>query len=71
MEHRYVDFSARRPDRHYYYQVYDNFSAPEVFSGPEHSHDEAHEGESGHDEDAPPPDNNYCMGMLRRPTTWK
>ena len=70
-EHRYVDSSVRQSDRRYYYQVYDNFSARELFSGPEHSHDVEHEREPGHDDEEPPPDNNYCEGVLRRPATWK
>ena len=70
-EHRYVDSGVRQSDRRYFYQVYDNFSARELFSGPEHSHDVEHEREPDHDDDGPPPDNNYCKGVLRRPATWK
>jgi hypothetical protein len=69
-EHRYVDSSVREPEPRYYYQVYDNFSARELFSGPEHSHDTGDEREPG-DDDEKPPDNNYCKGVLRRPATWK
>src|SRR4029453_499228 len=68
-EHRYADSSVREPGHRYYYQVYDNFSARELFSGPEHAHDEGHE--PGRDDEETPPDNNYCRGVLRRPATWK
>jgi len=70
-DRRYVDSSVRQPDRRYYYQVYDNFSAREIFSGPEHSHDTGNEHETGDGGENPPPDNNYCTGVLRRPATWK
>jgi len=66
-ERRLVDSKARKPDRRYYYQVYDYHSARELFSGPEHSHESGDE----HDEKQQPPDNNYCRGVLRRPVTWK
>ena len=70
-EHRYVDSTVREPGRRYYYQVYDNFSARELFSGPEHSHDVEHEREPGRKDEEPPPDNNYCKGVPRRPESWK
>jgi hypothetical protein len=71
MGHRHVDSSARKPGRRYYYQVYDNFSARELFSGPEHAHDSPNHDEGKHADEKPPPDNNYCKGVLRRAATWK
>lgn len=67
-QRRHLDTKARKPDRRYYYQVYDYHSAREIFSGPEHSHGTGKEIE--HD-DEPAPNNNYCKGVLRRPATWK
>jgi len=71
MERRHVDSKARKPGRRYYYQVYDYNSARELFSGPEHSHESGDEHGGRDDDKQPPPDNNYCKGVLRRPVTWK
>jgi len=68
-ERRLIDSRAREPDQRYYYQVYDFNSSRELFSEPEHSH--AKPGEHEREEEKPPPDNNYCRGVLRRPVTWK
>ena len=70
-ERRLVDSKARKAERRYYYQVYDFNSARELYSGPEHAHETHDEHERPHAEDKPPPDNNYCKGVLRRPVTWK
>jgi hypothetical protein len=75
MARHHVDATPRRPDQHYYYQVYDYYSALELFGDPAHSH-HAHDEqepaqEQAKDEEKLPPDRNYCKGALRSPVTWK
>jgi len=66
---RYVDSGALKSGRRYWYQVYDDNSAPEVYSVT--SGEPTERDRSGHPGDDLPPDNNYCRGVLRHPATWK